>query len=402
MWIKRTISEKILGVSAHFPAVVLTGARQTGKTSLLGRLFPQHAYVALDIPSLAAMAEKEPSAFLDRYPAPVLIDEVQYAPGLFRHLKSAIDGARHEMGRYILTGSQKFPLMKEVAESLAGRCAILELETLSAREIAAADASVSGTNALAALIVRGGFPEMWRDQDIPTDVYFSSYLATYLERDVRQIVNVASLRDFERCVRACAARSGQILNKSELAREVGVSLTAITSWLNVLEASNQISFLEPWFSNLGKRLVKSPKLYFSDTGLLCYLLGITPQTLATSPFVGAIFETFVFSELRKAARLSPRPVSLWFYRDKQQLEVDFLVLGGGQGQLVECKWTEHPDDSDTKNLRRVARIVEDKKYPDFARTSSFVVARPHNEYLIDEQVRAVSVLGMPGALDLVP
>ncbi len=400
MWIPRDITGKLTAAAAHFPAVVLTGARQAGKTSLLRRHFGGHSYVSLDIPSIAAMAEREPSDFLGRYPVPVVIDEVQYAPGLFRHLKSIIDRARHDMGRYIITGSQRFPLMKEVSESLAGRCAVLELEPLSSREITATGTVSADRRELVRLLVHGGFPEIWRDPSIPTDTFFGSYLATYLERDVRQIVNVGSLRDFERFVRACAARSGQILNKTALARDVGVSITAVTSWLGVLVASGQLAFLEPWFANLGKRIAKAPKMYFSDTGLLCWLLGVTEHNLATSPFVGALWETFVFAELRKAARLSPSPVSLWFYRDKSRLEVDFLVLGGGEGRLVECKWTESPDAADTRSLARLARIVGEKRIPDFARTSTFVVARPECAHPLDDGTRVVGVFDLPAALGL--
>jgi hypothetical protein len=241
---------------------------------------------------------------------------------------------------------------------------------------------------------------LWRNRNIPTDLYFGSYLATYLERDVRQILNISSLRDFERFVRACAARSGELLVKSTLAREVGVSLTAVTAWLSVLETSNQISFLEPWFSNFGKRLVKTPKMYFCDTGLLCYLLGVTAQNLATSPFVGAIWETFVYAELRKTARLSPLPVSLWFYRDKQQLEVDFLILGGGHGRLVECKWTEQPDATDTKSLKKLLHLVQKKQLPDFNRTTAAIIARPEDEYPLDDSIRVVDILHLPRVLNL--
>ena len=267
-------------------------------------------------------------------------------------------------------------------------------------EIAAHTQRPQGVRELAALIVRGGFPELWRDTEIPRDVFFDSYLATYLERDLRQTLNVSSLRDFERFIRACAARSSQILNKSAFAGDVGVSLATITSWLGALEASNQIAFLEPWFSNFGKRLVKSPKMYLCDTGLLCYLLGVTADNLPSSPFAGAVWETFVFAELRKAMRVSDKPASVWFYRDQQQVEVDFLVLGGGHGRLVECKWTELPDASDIKNLKSVGRIAAEKKLPDFAESSSFVVCRTQTAHPIDESVKAIGIFDLAERLGL--
>lgn len=400
MWYKRKISDNLQLAARKFPVLVLSGARQAGKTELLRRLFPDHTYLSLDIPSAATFAEDEPRAFLEKHPGPLLIDEVQYAPGLFRHLKAAVDSDRHRAGRFVLTGSQKFSLMKEVSESLAGRAAILDLETLALGEICEHQPPPMTAQSYAGKIVRGGFPELWRDQDIPLEMYFGSYVATYLERDVRQILNVTSLRDFERFVRACAARSGQLLNKSALANDVGISSKAVTSWLSVLQASNQIALIEPWFANFGKRIVKSPKLYFCDSGLLCYLLGVTEENLLKSPFLGAIWEGYVFSELRKLLDFSAKPLHLWFYRDKQQVEIDFLVLGGGFGRLIECKWTELPDRADIGNIQKIRRIVTHKRLPDFARTKAFVVARPEYSYRIDEETRAIPILELAEQLEL--
>jgi uncharacterized protein len=197
---------------------VLTGARQNGKTSTLRRLFPEHSFVSLDLPTEAEQAEKEPRNFLARYPAPVIVDEVQYAPGLFRHLKAEIDANRGRNGQFLLTGSQKFTLMKNVSESLAGRADIAELETLSLAEILSALPETEVETA----IVRGGFPELYANPDIDLVAYYNSYLVTYLERDVRSLANVGSLRDFERFVRACAIRSGNLLNKADLARNLTV------------------------------------------------------------------------------------------------------------------------------------------------------------------------------------
>ncbi|MBF0502745.1 MAG: ATP-binding protein, partial [Candidatus Riflebacteria bacterium] len=242
MYIDRDISKCLKQLAHHFPALVITGARQVGKTTLLRNTFPTYTYVSLDLPSTAESAETEPDTFLKRYPAPLIVDEIQYGPKLFRHLKRAIDADRHAMGQFILTGSQKFELMKEVSDSLAGRVAVLELEGLSLKEVG----SDKGT--IEHFLVRGGFPELWRDPDLPGEAFFSSYLATYLERDVRQILGVTSLRDFERFIRACAARNGQLLDKTALGSDVGVSSKAVASWLSVLQASNQIVLLEPWFA----------------------------------------------------------------------------------------------------------------------------------------------------------
>jgi len=252
MWFDRHPTPRLIDAARFFPVIVLTGARQVGKTSLLRRAFPNHAYVSLEVPSIAELAEHDSAAFFARYPAPLLVDEVQYAPGVFHALKSFVDDDRHAMGRYVLTGSQKFELMRGVSESLAGRCAVLELDGLSAAELSAGGIDVA--TELETVMARGGFPELWRQPDLPTGLFYGSYLATYLERDVRQLVNVGSLRDFERFLRACAARSGQLLNRSELARDVGVSHSTVNEWLSVLVASNQVALLEPWFTNVGKRL----------------------------------------------------------------------------------------------------------------------------------------------------
>ncbi|MCI5065330.1 ATP-binding protein [bacterium] len=326
----------------------MTGARQVGKTSLLKKLFPQNNFVSLDLPANAEMAETAPEAFLDAYPPPVTIDEVQYAPKLFRYLKVRIDQDRQSYGQYVLTGSQKFTLMSSISESLAGRCGVCELETLSLQE------SLSGGEIpLNELIVRGGFPELQARRELDHHDFYSGYVATYIERDVRSLLGVKNLRDFQRFMRACAIRSGQLLNKSELARDVGIRSPTANEWLNVLHASNQVLLLEPWFSNKTKSLVKSPKLYLADTGLLCYLANIrTSSELLKSPMLGGIWETFVYSELRKEKTENSE---FWFWRDSHGLEVDFLEHHGGKFHLLECKWSEHPDKHDGQALLKVAQ-----------------------------------------------
>ena len=333
--------------------MVLTGARQTGKTSTFRRLFPNYEFVSLDLPTEAEQAEKEPRSFLEEHRPPVIIDEVQYAPGLFRYLKIAVDASRNWNGRFLLTGSQKFILMKNISESLAGRADIVELETLSLSEIH----NALPHTAVETAIVRGGFPELYADLDIDPVAFYNSYLATYLERDVRSLANVGSLRDFERFLRACALRSANLLNKADLARDVGVSPSTVNQWLSVLEASGQIVLLEPWFSNRTKSIVKSPKLYLADTGLLCSLLNIRKvEELRQTPSVGAIWETFVFAQLRARERKLGRAGSLYFWRDRTR-EVDFMVDAAGKLELYEAKWSEVPTVSDTVNLQFVRNAI---------------------------------------------
>jgi predicted AAA+ superfamily ATPase len=353
MWIARSIEERLRRSARTRPVIVLTGARQTGKTATLRRLFPEHDFVSLDLPSEAEQAEHEPGVFLDRHPGPVIIDEVQYAPSLFRHLKAAVDARRKHNGRFILTGSQKFTLMKGVSESLAGRADIIELGTVSLAEMAAALPQTD----LAATIVRGGFPELCANPDIDATAFYHSYLATYLERDVRSLAQVGSLRDFERFLRACALRSANLLNKADLARDVGIAPSTANQWLSMLEACGQVVLLEPWFFNRTKSIVKSPKLYMADTGLLCALLNITSKTaLRQSPAVGAVWETFVFAQLRHRESHAGRSRSLYFWRDRSR-EVDFVADLGGRVELYEAKWTELPGTGDTVNLDFVARIM---------------------------------------------
>jgi predicted AAA+ superfamily ATPase len=358
MWINRDISSKIVQVSEQFPAIVVTGARQVGKTSLLKKLFPDRPLLSLDHPSQANLANDNPEEFLRRNPPPIIIDEVQYAPNLFRYLKIKIDSARAMFGQYVLTGSQKFTLMKGVSESLSGRCAVIELETLAAKEVHCHDSKRS----LLENIIAGGFPEINAYPERDRIVYFESYLATYLERDIRSLLRVHNLRDFERLVRACAYRSGQILNKSELAKDVGVSPTTINEWISLLEASNQIFLLEPWFSNRTKGLAKSPKLYMSDTGLLCHFLNIrTQEELLASPAKGAVWESYVCSELRKRQQWTRGRSELWMLRTLRKFEVDFLVHKGGQFHLIEAKYGERLSSKECTALIEAEKLLGNQR-----------------------------------------
>lgn len=382
MWIPRTIEGRLRQLAATRPVVVVTGARQTGKTSTLRHLFPDHGFVSLDLPSEAEQAEKEPALFLERHPPPVIVDEVQYAPALFRHLKAVVDARRDRAGQFLLTGSQKFTLMKGVAESLAGRAAIVELSPLAFAEVGAIRRRVP----LLDFIVRGGMPELHARKDLDLVSYQNSYLATYLERDVRTLANVGSLRDFERFLRACALRSANLLNRADLARDVGIAPSTANQWLSMLEASGQVTLLEPWFSNRTKTIVKSPKLYFTDTGLLCTLLNIRDTaSLRTAPSVGAVWETFVLAQLRHRERLAGRARGLFFWRDRTR-EVDFLVEDAGWLELFEAKWTELPGVSDLVNLRFAREALGGGK----VRAAS-VVCRAANGFPLEDGCRALPI-----------
>jgi len=382
MWIPREIEPRLQRSVRTRPVVVLTGARQTGKTSTFQRLFPNYAFVSLDLPTEAEQAEKEPASFLRRHAPPVIIDEVQYAPALFRHLKGAVDAARARHGQYLLTGSQKFTLMKNVSESLAGRADIAELETLSFAEIR----SALPQTALERAIVRGGFPELHANPAIDHVAFYNSYLATYLERDVRSLANVGSLRDFERFLRACALRSANLLNKADLARDVGIAPSTANHWLSMLEASGQIVLLEPWFSNRTKSIIKTPKLYLADSGLLCALLNVRSEDdLRQSPAAGAVWETFVFAQLRSRERRAGRAQSLFFWRDRTR-EVDFVTDVGGRLELFEAKWTEVPGDNDAVNLNFVRHAVGKSRV-----AAGAVICRAPNGYPLGDSFQALPV-----------
>jgi uncharacterized protein len=391
MYYKREIIEKVRRLAKHFPAVVVTGARQTGKTTLLRQLFADHTYVSLDLPRNSQLAEEDPESFLRQYKRPILIDEVQYAPTLFKHLKVAIDQDRDAHGQFILTGSQKFTLMKNVSDSLAGRCGLTELETLSVSELGPTFSELLDSKGASFAVGRGFYPQLWKDLELLTSDFYSSYTATYLERDVRQLLNVVSLRDFERFMRACALRSGQLLNKSEIAREVGITAVTANEWLSILHASNQILLLEPYFGNVGKRLIKSPKLYFSDPGLLIFLLGLDSKSIEQNYLLGAIWETFIFGELRKHLPLIFPTASVWFYRDKQR-EIDFLIEYGGVQHLLECKWSEIPKKTDVRRLDEVSPILDN------ASKEAYLLCRTKSNFPITRNRIAINGFDISGFL----
>lgn len=351
MWIKRNYTDKLLNAVNTRPVVLLTGIRQAGKSSLLQKLFSDADYVTLDKVLLAEEAEENPGKFLNRFKKQVIIDEIQYAPSLFRELKIRVDEERHVKGKWILTGSQQFPLMKEISESLAGRARILNLNTLSAKELNNANLLRNKRD----FLWKGGFPEIWAEGLNAAD-FFEDYIQTYLERDLKQILNVINLRDFRRFLTLLAIRVGQLVNFSELSKGVGVSNNTIKSWVNALEVSGLIILLPPYYNNLGKRLIKSPKLYFCDNGIVSALLNIhSLQTLENSLHLGNIWENFVFSEFLKEGFIPGK--NLFFYRDQNGVEIDFIVEKKGEIYLIEAKNSERPR-TEKLNFRKVAPLFK--------------------------------------------
>lgn len=355
MWITRKNILKIEKAIKTRPALLLTGVRQVGKSSLLKNLLPNANYVTLDHIELAEEAKANPKAFLDRFQDQVIIDEVQYAPSLFRELKTRIDEQRKLNGKWILTGSQQFALMEKVSESLAGRIRIHHLYPLSTQELQSADLLKNERD----FLWKGGFPEIWA-HDIETTDFFEDYLQTYLERDLRSLLNIANLRDFRKLLVLLAIRAGQLLNYSEIAKELGVAVNTVKKWVNMLETTGLIFLLPPYYRNMGKRLIKTPKVYFVDNGILCALLNIHDASALTKHYLlGSIWENMVFAEFLKSGFIPGK--DLFFFRDQNNVEIDFILERDGTVYLVEAKNQERPDERKL-NFRKIAPLFpEDTK-----------------------------------------
>lgn len=353
MWIPRRHIEDITKAVNNRPSLLLTGVRQAGKSSILKYLFPNAEYITLDKVLLAEEAIKDPSRFLNRFQNQVIIDEIQYAPSLFRELKVRIDEDRNSNGKWILTGSQQFSLMGKVSESLAGRIRILNLYPLSASELQLAKLLDQKRD----FLWKGGFPEIWAN-NLETEDFFEDYIQTYMERDLRTILNIANLRDFRRLLVLLASRVGQLLNYSTLSKDLGVAVNTVKSWVSVLETTGLIYLLPPYYRNLGKRLIKTPKIYFVDNGVVCSLLNISNlATLEGSNYLGCLWENFVFSEFIKHGYVVGK--NLFFFRDQNNVEVDFVLENSGIVFLIEAKNQERPDERKL-NFRKIAPLFPEK------------------------------------------
>jgi len=331
--IKRRASETILRLCKGFPVVAITGPRQSGKTTLARAVFPDKAYVSLEDPDTRAFAESDPRDFLGRYPNGAILDEVQRCPDLFSYLQGNVDQDKR-MGKFILTGSQQFGLHTQITQSLAGRVGMVNLLPFSYAELA--DAGKPQTDPESAIYV-GSYPPLYDRNVLPSE-WYPGYVATYVERDLRQLIAVRDLSMFQLFLRMCAARTGQLLNLSSLASDCGITHNTAKAWLSVLEASYILFCLRPHHRNFNKRLVKSPKLYFYDTGLVSWLLGIqNPDQVMTHSLRGALFENWVVSELMKGRFNRGLPSNLFFWRDSAGHEVDLLVEQGERLFPIEIK-----------------------------------------------------------------
>ncbi len=348
--IKRAIAAQLTKLAAQFPVITLTGPRQSGKTTLARHHFKDYDYVNLEEPEARAYATEDPKGFLADHPAPVIIDEVQRVPLLPSYLQVLAD-RDGKTGQYVLTGSHQPQLKAQISQSLAGRTGILQLLPLSLAELSAAGFSTERDTCLQ----RGFLPKLYAMPEAAAELEYSNYFATYVERDVRQLIHVQHQHEFEVFMRLLAGRVGQLLNVSSLASDVGISATTIKEWLNVLEASFIVFRLPPYFENFGKRLVKTPKLYFTEVGLATWLLGIkTPDMAGRDPLMGNLFENMVVLEALKARLNAGKSPDMYFFRDQLGFEIDLLVTERRRLHPFEIKAARTWNAEFAANLRKFA------------------------------------------------
>ncbi len=357
MYLPRLLEKTLKNALKTFPAVIVTGPRQSGKTTLVRHVLGKsHRYVSLDELDIRQSAIEDPRGFLERNPAPLILDEIQNAPELLPYIKAKIDQKRTP-GQWILTGSQQFTLMRNVSESLAGRVAILPLYSLTLSEInqtlrPSLDDAESFLQSLmrpkkmrdnlsiscGRWLLEGGYPQLLTHHKLSKNLWFSSYVQSYIDRDVRGNLRSSNINDFEKFLKLLASRTSQEMNYSILSREIGITVPTIKSWVSLLEASSLIYLLQPYHRNFGKRIIKSPKMYFMDTGLVSYLVGLQNEThLLDGPMAGALFETAVVTEFVKRFRAFIDPCSLYFWKSVDGFEVDFLVESAQRITPIEIK-----------------------------------------------------------------
>lgn len=347
-YVLRDIEKVLLQSVSQFPSIAISGPRQSGKSTLLKHLFSKtHSYTSLDDPLTREKALSDPKTFLESLGKKAIIDEIQYAPELTTYIKIAIDEHREQKGSFILTGSQQFSMIKNLGDSLAGRVALFDLFPFSFHEKSRAHFfrdAVSAKEGFIHACVRGCYPEVAMGPKIDHQRWYGSYLSSYLERDVRGLYDIGNLRDFQRFFQLLAARTAQILNISSLANDLGVSVNTIKKWLSVLEASKIVFILQPYFESFGKRITRSPKVYFMDCGLACYLTGIRDESqLMRGPMAGALFETFCVQETVKALINQGERADIYYLRTNNGLEIDLILrANGGKIYPFEIKMTQTP------------------------------------------------------------
>jgi predicted AAA+ superfamily ATPase len=359
--IPRQAANTLLSLAKGFPIVAVTGPRQSGKTTLVQAVFSEKPYVSFEEPDKLELAMSDPRGFLENFPQGAVIDEAQRFPDLFSYLQAFVD-RRKKSGLFILTGSQQFGLISKIGQSLAGRTGLLELLPFSVKELKAARVQIS---ALSAQLYKGFYPPIY-DRKLAPGQWHANYVLTYLERDVRNMLNVRNLSSFQKFLRMCAGRTGQLLNLSSLASDCGITHNTALSWISVLEASYIIFLLRPHHRNFGKRLVKSPKIYFYDCGLAAWLLNIQgPDHLAIHPQKGSLFESLVISEMVKDRFNDGLTSNLYFWRNNLGDEIDVIIDQGTYLAPVEIKSGETLNPDYFQGLKKWKKMTSDKKAPSF-------------------------------------
>lgn len=357
-YIQRDIEGLFLSAVKSFPAIALTGPRQSGKSTLLKNLLKDYKYETLDDPVIRELAISDPNLFLDNIGSKGIIDEIQYAPDILSYIKIRIDEKRQTKGQFVLTGSQQFHLIKNLGDSLAGRIVLFELLPFSISEYKRAKGDKEILDIFIDSAIRGMFPEPLLDDNIDSNSWYASYIQTYLERDIRTIYNIGNIREFQRFILLLASRIGQVLNMSSFSNELGVSVATIKNWISVLEACRMIYLLPPYYNNLGKRIVKSPKIYFLDIGLVCYLTGIKNKELVLQgPLAGQLFENFCIQEVVKYFLNKGQRPPIYYLRTNNNLEIDLIIEKNLFKVIpIEIKLTKTPTTEMVSPIKRAKEI----------------------------------------------
>ncbi len=386
-YIHRQIEPLVRDLVKSFPSVAVTGPRQSGKSTLLVHTLKDYKYVTLDDPFVREQAMADPRLFLDSIGEKVIIDEIQNAPQILSYIKIHIDRHRAAKGLYVFTGSQQFNMIKNLGDSLAGRIGLLDLLPFSHAEKTAALQLKKPEDWFVHAALTGSYPELVADKSVDVRAWYNSYIQTYLERDVRSLYNIGSLRDFQRFMQLLAGRCAQILNLSEFARDLGISVSTVKNWLSVLEASRIIFVLPPYYNNLGKRIIKSPKIYFTDIGIVCYLTGLRDRShLLQGPMAGALFENFCILETLKIFSNAGERPGLYYLRTGNDLEVDLLIEAESRSLIpVEIKLSKTPSIGMGSNILRFRKL-----FADFDIRRGFIVSLAEKSVQLSPDLTAAS------------